>query len=111
MRNLMRITAATAVLALGVSGANAALLLHQSPTTGEKMVINTETQSETAALAAEGGIAPATCPEGSFYVIEDAAGTTVVECVTEVRYRAVEPGAAAVRVENVPEGAFILEAE
>ena len=111
MRSVLTITAATAVLALGASGANAAMLLNEDPTSGQKVVINTETQSEAAVLAAEEGRAPATCPEGSFYFIEDASGTVFVECVTETRYRAVEPGAATVRVENVPEGHLILEAE
>jgi hypothetical protein len=111
MSDLLKITAATAILALGLSGANAAMLLNEDAN-GEKVVINTETQSETRVLAAEEGRAPATCPEGSHYFIEDASGAiVVVECVTETRYRAVEPGAATVRVENVPAGAFVLEAE
>ena len=107
MRNLLTITAATAVLALSVSGANAAMLLNEDPTSGQKVVINTDTQSETAVLAAEEGRVPATCPEGSFYFIEGPSGMVYVECVTERRFLAVEPGAATVRVENVPEGHLV----
>lgn len=110
MRNLWTITAATAVLALEMSDANAAMLLQENPQ-GQKVVINTDTQSETAVLAAEEGRAPTTCPEGSFYFIEGPSGTVYVECVTERRFLAVEPGVATVQVENVPEGALILEAE
>jgi hypothetical protein len=71
MKNLLKITAATAALALGVSGANAAMLLHQDAETGNKVVINTETQSEAEVLEATSGQPPVDCPEGTFFITVD----------------------------------------
>lgn len=110
MKNLLKITAATAALALGVSGANAALLLHEDAQ-GQKVVVNTETESEAQVLMSETGEAPAECPEGSFWFYEDAGEQWVTECVTGTRFLAGEIEEGTMPAEDIPQGAFLLSEE
>jgi hypothetical protein len=110
MKELLKITAATAALVLGVSGANAALLLHEDPLTGQKKVINTETESEAQVLMSTDGQPPADCPEGAFFLFEDPQNgkTFATECVSGRRFLAGEPGEGTQRPTDIPEGAVFL---
>lgn len=110
MKQLLKITAATAALAFGVSGANAALLLHTDPQSDEKVVINTETEAEAPVLMSTDGRPPADCPEGTYFLFEDpTSGEQIVsECVSGTRFLASEPGEGTVPAQDIPEGAFLL---
>lgn len=107
MKDLLKITAATAALALGISGANAAMLLHQNAQ-GQKVVVNTDTQSEAQVLMSETDAAPAECPEGTFWFYEDAGEQWVTECVTGTRFLAGEIPEGTMPAQDIPEGAFLL---
>lgn len=110
MKDLLKITAAAGALALGMSGANAAFLLHSDPTSDEKVVINTETQSEAQVLMSEDGNPPADCPEGSFFLFEDPADNkqVVTECVSGRRFIAGEIQEGTFKSGDIPEGALLL---
>lgn len=109
MKDLLKITAATAALALGVSGANAALLLHQNEQ-GQKVVINTDTESEAQVLESADGQPPADCPEGTFFIVTDANDQTQIvnECVTGAQYFIGEADDGTFAAQGYPEGAFLL---
>jgi hypothetical protein len=110
MKDLLKITAATAALAFGISGANAAMLLHTDPVSDEKVVINTETQSEAPVLMATDGQPPADCPEGAFFIVTDPNDQSqiVTECVTGVQHFVGEADDGTFAAQGFPEGAFLL---
>lgn len=110
MRELLKITAATAALVLGATGAHAAMLLHEDPTTGEKVVINTETESEARVLMSSDGQPPADCPEGTFFLFEDPqTGEQIVsECAGGRRFLAGQIEEGTLPAGDIPEGAFLL---
>jgi hypothetical protein len=112
MRDLLKITAATAALAMGVSGANAAMLLTQDPQTGEKVVVDTEDPNyREQVIAGTGGTErPANCPEGAYFLSQDSqTGEQVVfECVGDRRFIVGEVGDGTVPPQDLPEGALFL---
>ena len=110
MKDLLRITAATAALALGVSGANAAMLLHTDPVSDEKVVINTETQSEAPVLEATDGQPPVDCPEGTFFIVTDPNDQSQIvnACVTGEQWFVGEVDDGTFAAQGFPEGAFLL---
>jgi hypothetical protein len=111
MKNFLKITAATAALAFGVTGANAELLLHSDPNSDEKVVINTETESEAPVLMSTDGQPPADCPEGTFFLFEDPNDDmkqVVTECVSGTRFIAGEIGEGTMPGQDIPEGALLL---
>lgn len=110
MKELLKITAATAALTFGISVASADMLLHSDQSSDEKKVINTETQSEAPVLMSSDGQPPTDCPEGSFFLFSDATDDkqVVTECVTGRRFVAGEIPEGTFRSGDIPEGAMLL---
>jgi hypothetical protein len=110
MKNLLKITAATAALALGVSGANAALLLHTDPVSDEKVVINTETETEAPVLMSTDGQPPAHCPEGTFFITVDPNDQSEIvnACVTGEQWFVGRADDGTFAAQGHPEGTFLL---
>jgi hypothetical protein len=110
MKDLLKITAATAALALGVSGANAAMLLHQDAETGNKVVINTETQSEAPVLEATNGQPPVDCPDGTFFITVDPNDQREIvnACVTGEQWFVGQADDGTFAAQGHPEGTFLL---
>lgn len=113
MKEILKITAATAALAFGLSGANAAMLLHTDPQSGEKVIVDTDDPNyRERVIEGTGGTEPPEgFPEGAWLLTEDDTGQKlVVNPSTNQRYWLSEQSGTGgtERPAEIPEGAFFL---
>ena len=112
MKDLLKLTAATAALALGMSGANAAFLVKEDAN-GNKIVVNTETEQEHHVLEGSGTQQLAECPDGAFLLDPEASDDdydVVTDCTTDSVYR-MGPIDDTYRAAGYPDGTFLLSPE
>ena len=106
MRKVLAFTTAFAGLVLAASTANADYFIRDA--NGQKFVVDTGTNVETVLLIEENGVAPSTCPAGSFWQTADGRIFACDDAAATFTLVAPEPGVLMPSGDPWPENAMLM---